>query len=162
MNGINRRSAVFSQGLGSLFGDMANLGTRAYENIFAPYRVSRNGELTHLSLNLAGYRKEDIDISVDEVENLLLVTAGIEKDDESVREDVKPDEDLSEVLSEVPEETSGTVSRGFYDKTVDMRFKLPENVDFDSIEPEYTDGVLKVTIRTKVPAKVEPRTISIS
>jgi HSP20 family molecular chaperone IbpA len=162
MSGISRRPVSFPQGFSSLFGDMANLGTRAYENLFAPYRVSRDGELTHLSVNLAGYRKEDIDISVDEVESLLLVSAGVERSHDTAREDVKPDEDLSEVLSEVPEEASGTVSRGFYNKSVDMRFTLPDNVDFESISSEYADGVLKVTIGTKVPEKVEPRTISIN
>jgi HSP20 family protein len=78
----------------------------------------------HIEVELAGVKKENVDIKVDG--NVLTISG-----ERSVREEVK-DEDYHKVESRY-----GLFSRSF---------TLPEKVDIGNIQAEFENGMLEVTI----------------
>jgi HSP20 family molecular chaperone IbpA len=143
-------------------GGAAAFGGRALDAVTEPYRVNRDNGLTTVSVNLAGFRKEDIDVSIDEKDNFLTVKAETKQEpdhsDPNVEEGTEDTADTAE--SENPKSKSAT--HGFYDRKVDLSFELPDDVDFDSVKSTYTDGVLAITFGKRTPEVVEPRKISVN
>jgi len=78
----------------------------------------------HIEVELAGVKKENVDIKVDG--NLLTISG-----ERNIRDDVK-DEDYHKVESKY-----GLFSRSF---------TLPEKVDIGNIQAEFENGMLEVTI----------------
>ena len=78
-----------------------------------------------------GFKKEDIKVSIDD--NILTISA--EKENEK-------------------QENSERYTRKEYSyNSFSRAFSLPESVNFDKIDANYSDGVLKLSIPKKVVAK---------
>jgi len=132
------RKPIFNpQGLVSFLEDAAASTNRAFENLLAPYRVTTEGNVKTVAVDLAGFTKDDIEVSVDEQNKTLQVIASVKKaeDEES--------------------------PQGFYNRKVNLNFTMPEDSDYESVKSQYVDGVLKVTFSTKEPERVEPRKIEV-
>jgi len=93
----------------------------------------------HIELAAPGLKKEDFKISLDK--NVLSVSA--EKKTENVNEGKK-------------------YSKREYSYNSFVRsFTLPETIDHNNIEAEYTDGILKLTVAKKEEAKIQSREIAV-
>ena len=159
MNTLVRRPLVINPALfASVFGDISAQGKRMFENLSAPYRFDRDGDSRVVSVDLAGFTKDDINVSVDESTNVLTITASASSSDET---EVAKDGSDNEAEGTNSESAPRAV-HGFYNRKVNLNFTLPENVDFETVNSQYADGVLKVSFGTKEPEKVEPRKIAVS
>ena len=96
-----------------------------------------------IEAEIPGVKKEDIKVSVNE-ENVLVLKGT--KNRETKTEDTK---DGATYLR---------VERNFGEFT--RSFVLPDNVNTDSIDAEFKDGLLKVVLEKKEPAK--PRELEVS
>lgn len=110
------------------------------ESDFLPAANIRNlDDKYEIHLALPGYKKESIELSVDD--NTLTVEA------EEVKE------------SEV---TEGYTRKEFFQSSFERSFSLPQDVDEDKISAKFTDGVLIVSIgRHDHDPKVRRRKIDI-
>ena len=98
-----------------------------------------------LEAEIAGVKKEDIKVSIND--GNVLVLKG-KKSRENKTEDEKDGTTFLRV-----ERSFGEFTRSFM---------LPENVDTDSINAEFKDGLLKVTLDKKEPEKPKELEVKIS
>lgn len=132
-NGNNLMSKRFSDIMDDFFNDMVS--TR--QETFVPsIEVSESDTQFEINAELPGMKKEDIDISM---ENNRLTISG----DRSFKK-----EEEEKTYHRV-ETQYGSFSRSM---------QLPDNIQEDSIEATYEDGVLRITInksKDKVRKKIE-------
>jgi len=113
----------------------------------APFRVRSTDGGTEIATNLAGFTREQVEVSFDPEKSTINVTAGVTK--------------ASDGTSEA--EAVGEVERlGFYNRPVSLKFNVPENINAKSVKSEYSDGVLRVTFSLVEPKKKPVVNISVS
>jgi HSP20 family protein len=106
---------------------------------FPPVNINETPEAYHLELSVPGRTKEDFKVNV---ENGLL-TISFEKKEENKSEDFK------------------TVRREFSFRSFKRSFSIDENVDAESIQAKYENGLLKLLLPKKEQAKQSSRQINI-
>jgi HSP20 family protein len=92
-----------------------------------------------IELAVPGLKKEDIKINLDK--NLLTVSAEVKKEETA--------------------QAKNYTKKEFGYSNFSRSFTLPETVDQNNIEAEYTNGVLKLTVAKKEEAKLQAREISV-
>lgn len=97
-----------------------------------------------MTAELAGVKKEDVKVSIND-ENIMTIKGTKSRDAEP---------------AEGKERTYLKAERIYGDFA--RTFVLPENVDRDSVEAKYENGVLRLTIGTKEPEKPKEKQITIS
>ena len=104
--------------------------------------VNIKDEKDHFEIEVAapGLRKEDFNVSI---ENGLLMISCEKEEKKDEKEDNYARKEFS--------------YRSFY-----RSFTLPENVDPDSIEAKYNDGILKLRLKKMAMAKPETKKITVS
>jgi HSP20 family protein len=93
----------------------------------------------HLELNAAGLNKEDIKVNI---ENGLL-TVSFEKKEESKSDEYK------------------TIRREFGYRSFTRSFNLDDQVDADNVQAKYENGILKLFLPKREPAKASTKQVSI-
>lgn len=101
--------------------------------------ISETEDAYHIELAAPGLVKSDFKINVDQE----VLTVSAEKKNEQV------------------EEKKQFSKREYSYTSFTRSFTLPESVDHNSIDANYTDGVLKVAIGKKAEAKVASRLIDV-
>jgi len=115
---------TFSQFLDSVFDDMV-IGSRPVEGNFLPgVDVRETDKAYEIEVMLPGIKKEDINIDLDD--RTL-----------TIRGERKTSKEEDKVKYHLVETSYGTFSRSL---------TLPTNINRESIQASYTDGVLRVTI----------------
>ncbi len=115
---------TFSQFLDSVFDDMVT-GSRPVEGNFLPgVDVRETDKAYEIEVMLPGIKKEDINIDLDD--RTL-----------TIRGERKTSKEEDKVKYHLVETSYGTFSRSL---------TLPTNINRESIQASYTDGVLRVTI----------------
>lgn len=125
---------------GSLFNPDPYLSKSLVTRIPA-VNISETESAFHIELGTPGLRKEDFKINV-------------ENDQLMISADRKPE------VSEVPDGKKYN-RREFNFNSFTRTFTLPETADQASIQAEYIDGVLLLTVGKKEEAKIQVREISV-
>ena len=103
-----------------------------------PVDVREDGDTLHIDAELPGFTKDQVDVTVDN--DVLTITA----------ERPEPQQVDENVAWHLRERRGGRVERAF---------KLPNTLDYASVEGAMSDGVLHVTLKKRPEAK--PRKIAI-
>lgn len=93
----------------------------------------------HIELAAPGLKKEDFKISLDKD----VLSVSVEKKSEST------------------DETKKYSKKEYSYKSFVRSFTLPDSVDHNKIDAEYTDGILKLVVAKKEEAKIQSREISV-
>jgi HSP20 family molecular chaperone IbpA len=125
----------------------------------APYRTSEAPDGTMIEVNLAGFPRDAIEVTYNPESNRLIVTAEARYKEEGETKKSKKTEAANE--TEVPL-SRPPMRQGFFNRSVNLSFVVPENIDADSITSEYTDGVLRVMFKTIEPEKKPVKVIAVS
>lgn len=127
---VPSKDLFFGNVFDSFFNDTA-LQTNGHESMFKPgANILETEKAFEISMALPGIKKEDVKIDLNE--NTLTVSG----ERNFKKEETKGTWHYNEVRQ-------GKFSRSFI---------LPENVEFDSIEANFSDGMLEITI-----PKAEPK-----
>jgi HSP20 family protein len=130
MRTLVRKSPAVFEGFPSVFDTFFNDGfTRNFANAsekFVPaVNVSETGDAFNIEFAVPGYKKEDIQITL---ENDVLTVS-------------------SEISQENEEETKENYSRReFFRASFKRSFSVPESVDAERIDASYEQGVLKIQL----------------
>ena len=101
-----------------------------------PVDIFETSKAYVLEAELAGYKKDEVQVNVDK--HVLRLTS-------------------SKKSEKVPEGKKALVRERYY-KEFERSFSLPEDIDEEAIEGEFTDGILTVTLPKKAlaqPKKIE-------
>ena len=109
--------------------------------------IAENNTEYHLEFSLAGYKKEDLKISLEH--DTLTVSAKMEKESTNSNED-----------SNTPADTKKYTRREYVSKSFSRSFYLPELVEEKNIQATFENGVLILTLPKS--EKVKPTEISIN
>ena len=117
-----------------------NLGFNSFGRNMPAVNIKETNKDFNLEFVAPGFKKEDIKVSIDD--NILTISA--EKENEK-------------------QENSERYTRKEYSyNSFSRAFSLPESVNFDKIDANYSDGVLKLSIPKKVVAKsIEKKEIKV-
>ena len=140
MNLLSKRDKLMSEffshsiGLDSLFNQLSNF--REVNTDFPPYNVIKDGDKTFVEMALAGYRKEDLEVLVEEGVLSIRGTGNSER---------TGDRD---------------VHRGIASRKFSRSFRLGEHVEVNSAEMK--DGMLTVELEEVLPPDKQPKVITIN
>ena len=118
--------------------------------------IIEDDKIIYLYAEIPGVKKDDLKVRINE-ENVLTISG--EKHAYDLKDDVEGGKEEEKEEAKVQksfirsERAFGTFTR---------RLMLPENIDPDSINAKFTDGVLEVTLQKKEPEKPKERSITIS
>ena len=130
----------FGIGFDSIFADLNRLAQAPRGDNYPPYNIVKHDVDNYsIELALAGFKKEDISIEVDQQQ--LLIKSKLKDADEDIVE--------LEYLHK------GISARHF-----ERSFTLAEHVFVQ--DAKMTDGILKVILERQLPEELKPRTIDIS
>mgnify|MGYP000655998147 FL=1 len=130
----------FGIGFDSIFADLNRLAQAPRGDNYPPYNIVKHDDDNYsIELALAGFKKEDISIEVDQQQ--LLIKSKLKDADEDIVE--------LEYLHK------GISARHF-----ERSFTLAEHVFVQ--DAKMTDGILKVILERQLPEELKPRTIDIS
>lgn len=130
-----RRTTV---GFDRLFDLMENQVRNNNGDNYPPFNIERRGEDTYrITLAIAGFRPEDLDITA---QQNLLVVQGKKRDEETQQ---------GEMLH------VGIANRGF-----ERRFELADYVRVENAD--LADGLLKIDLVREVPEAMKPKKISVN
>ena len=130
----------FGIGFDSIFADLNRLAQAPRGDNYPPYNIVKHDDDNYsIELALAGFKKEDISIEVDQQQ--LLIKSKLKDADQDIVE--------LEYLHK------GISARHF-----ERSFTLAEHVFVQ--DAKMTDGILKVILERQLPEELKPRTIDIS
>jgi molecular chaperone IbpA len=130
----------FGIGFDSIFADLNRLAQAPRGDNYPPYNIVKHDDDNYsIELAIAGFKKEDISIEVDQQQ--LLIKSKLKDADEDIVE--------LEYLHK------GISARHF-----ERSFTLAEHVFVQ--DAKMTDGILKVILERQLPEELKPRTIDIS
>lgn len=108
--------------------------------------ISEDENALYLHAELAGLKREDVKVSIND-DNILILKG---KKNKEYNEEEKNEEGKRVYLR---------MERGYGEFT--RSFHLPENLDNESISAKFEDGVLNVTIKKKEPVKPKETIVNI-
>jgi HSP20 family protein len=127
--------------MNDVFEDVQRGGVRFEVGDFTPrVDISDDEKQLTISAELPGITKQDVKITVNE--DRILTLRG-----EKRREEKHEDKNFMRV-----ERSYGSFTRSF---------ALPDNVDTESVQASFTDGVLKITLDKTMPAEPKEQEINI-
>ena len=130
----------FGIGFDSIFADLNTLAQAPRGDNYPPYNIVKHDDDNYsIELAIAGFKKEDISIEVDQQQ--LLIKSKLKDADEDIVE--------LEYLHK------GISARHF-----ERSFTLADHVLVK--DAKMTDGILKVILERQLPEELKPRTIDIS
>ena len=130
----------FGIGFDSIFADLNRLAQAPRGDSYPPYNIVKHDDDNYsIELAIAGFKKEDISIEVDQQQ--LLIKSKLKDADEDIVE--------LEYLHK------GISARHF-----ERSFTLADHVLVK--DAKMTDGILKVILERQLPEELKPRTIDIS
>lgn len=130
----------FGIGFDSIFADLNRLAQAPRGDNYPPYNIVKHDDDNYsIELAIAGFKKEDISIEVDQQQ--LIIKSKLKDADEDIVE--------LEYLHK------GISARHF-----ERSFTLAEHVFVQ--DAKMTDGILKVILERQLPEELKPRTIDIS
>lgn len=132
-NALNRAFLGFDR----LFQDMENRFTNQANNNYPPYNIERSGDTYTVTLAVAGFDKEEIDVSVDQ--DQLIIKGQKAKTDQT---------DGIEVLH-----------RGLGFRDFERVFTLSEHMEVR--DAEIKNGLLTICIQRIIPESLQPRKIEV-
>ena len=106
---------------------------------YPPYNITKDGSKWEITLAVAGFRKDELDVEVQE--STLTVRTSPDVDFE--REDIRQ-----------------VVFQGIAQRNFDLKFALAEHVEVKSAE--LKDGLLRIKLEQKLPKEKQPKSITIS
>jgi molecular chaperone IbpA len=106
---------------------------------YPPYNITKDGNVWEIALALAGFRKHELEVEVQE--STLTVRTNPATDFE--REDIRQ-----------------VVFQGIAQRNFDLKFALAEHVEVKGAEMK--DGILSIKLEQKLPKEKQPKTIAIS
>jgi molecular chaperone IbpA len=106
---------------------------------YPPYNITKDGNIWEIALALAGFRKHELEVEVQE--STLTVRTNPATDFE--REDIRQ-----------------VVFQGIAQRNFDLKFALAEHVEVKGAEMK--DGILSIKLEQKLPKEKQPKTIAIS
>ncbi len=122
----------------SLFNDLwSDWGT---SNKIPPVDVVETDKAYVIEAELAGYTQKEVEVNVDK--HVLKLSSAKQSNPE-----------------ESKDQTSKSLVRERYYRAFERSFSLPEDIDESSIEGEFSDGVLSITLPKK--AEVQPKSIEV-
>lgn len=122
-----------------LLDELTNLKTIADSKpSYPPYNITKDGNIWEIALAVAGFRKHELEVSLQE--NTLLVRTDPSKNFEG--------EDIRQVIHQ------GIAQRNF-----ELKFALAEHVEVK--QAELKDGLLSIRLEQKLPKEKQPKTIEI-
>ncbi|MDP4268341.1 MAG: Hsp20/alpha crystallin family protein [Bacteroidota bacterium] len=113
--------------------------SRTNNTYFPAVNIWETNDNYQLEFNVPGRKKEDFKITVDK--NIL--TVSFEKNEEQ------------------KEETKQFIKREFIAQSFKRSFTLDEKINIDSIDAEYVNGLLILSLPKKEEVKVQPKEIAI-
>jgi molecular chaperone IbpA len=106
---------------------------------YPPYNIEKTGEETYrLTMAVAGFRPEDLELTVQD--NTLLVTG--------------------RVNAETPQESGQLLYRGIAGRSFERRFVLAEHMVVEGADLQ--NGLLHVSLKRVIPETLKPRRIAIT
>lgn len=112
-------------------------GLEQRKNVLPAVNIKESEDRFDLELSVPGFKKDDINIEVDE--NILTISSVIENSAEDKDE-------------------KGNYMRREFSRTAFKRsFTLPETINEDSINANYEDGILTLTLPKKEEAMPKPK-----
>ena len=132
---LMREFFPFSIGLDSVFNRLAGISESGSFN-FPPYNIIRDEAKTVLEMALAGYRKEDVSVVVED--GILSITGDNNRDDEK---------------------DSNHVHHGIATRRFVRKFTLGEYIEVNCAEMK--DGMLIVELEEVLPPEKQPKNIEI-
>lgn len=106
---------------------------------YPPYNITREGNVWEITLAVAGFRKTELEVEVQE--STLTVRTSPDTDFEG--------KDIREVIHQ------GIAQRNF-----DLKFALAEHVEVKGAD--LKDGLLRIKLEQKLPKEKQPKSITIS
>ena len=134
----------FSIGVDGFFNKLSSSSLQTTSNVFPPYNIVKEGNKSYIAIALAGYKKSNIEVSVDD--GVLLI---------------KGKKGLQETLDDGE---GGKVQarysyRGIANRNFVRKFSLGEHVEVNSAE--FTDGMLMIELEEVLPPEKKPKQINI-
>ncbi len=111
------------------FGDFSNFGFNMNENFYPRIDISEDENSINVSAEIPGVKKENIKITLQD--NILTIEGEKKKDSEQKEKNFFRSERMF-----------GSFKRSF---------TLPEEVDYDSIEAKFEDGMLRIQMKKLIP-----------
>lgn len=118
--------------------------------------IIEDKENLNLYAEMPGIKKEDVKVKIND-DNVLTITG----EKHAYKFDSDADEDKKDVKDETKVQKSFIKSERSFGSFV-RRLMLPENIDGDSINAKFSDGVLQITLKKKEPEKPKEKAITIS
>lgn len=109
---------------------------------FPPYNVHKNGDDYTIEMALAGFRKEEVEVVVED--RTLTVRSDIEE-----RNDIPEDGQFGE-----------TIHHGIAQRNFTTRFALGEYVEV--VDASMSDGILTIKLETHLPDEKKPKVIEVN
>jgi len=106
---------------------------------YPPYNITKDGSKWEITLAVAGFRKHELEVEVQE--STLTVRTSPDVDFE--REDIRQ-----------------VVFQGIAQRNFDLKFALAEHVEVKGAE--LKDGLLRIKLEQKLPKEKQPKSITIS
>jgi molecular chaperone IbpA len=106
---------------------------------YPPYNITKDGSKWEITLAVAGFRKDELEVEVQE--STLTVRTSPDVDFE--REDIRQ-----------------VVFQGIAQRNFDLKFALAEHVEVKGAE--LKDGLLRIKLEQKLPKEKQPKSITIS
>jgi len=144
------QSLIFHQDIDDEFNKMqsfisgvmnSNLQNRYFHNNYPQMNVQEKDDSYLLTFNLAGIEKKDIKLSLEE--NNMLTIEGKQREDKTIKSD-----------SFIKQE----MHRGKFKRSI----LLPDDLNIETLETEFHNGILKVMIEKKVSKKQSAKIIQIN
>ena len=123
---------ILNEVMNSSFEDVVGKTPKNYNS--PAVNISKNDDNYHIAVALPGFEKKDVDIKIEK--DTLIISSSREK-----------------------EEDSKFRLREFNYGSFERKFALPKNIDQDSIEAKFNNGILTLSLALKPEAKA--KTISI-
>ena len=106
---------------------------------YPPYNITRDGSKWEITLAVAGFRKDELEVEVQESTLTVRTNPDVDFEREDIRE---------------------VVFQGIAQRNFDLKFALAEHVEVKGAE--LKDGLLRIKLEQKLPKEKQPRSITIS
>ena len=106
---------------------------------YPPYNITKDGNKWEIALALAGFRKHELEVEVQESTLTIRTNPDVDFEGEDIRE---------------------VIHQGIAQRNFDLKFALAEHVEVKGAE--LKDGLLRVTLEQKLPKEKQPKSITIS